>query len=133
MPVVRTATKIRPASARVIADRLGILFAAMPSQVRSDEATRAKAYLYALEGVSAEALDSVVRDVLRGSIPSLSPTFAPTPPELSRLCRELEAAIEAQALPPPAEPVVLKDISPAERERMVERFNSLRITLQTIE
>lgn len=97
--IERIGTMLAPASQEAIADRIGILFAALPAQDKGDDgALRARAYLFALDGVSLSALDGVTRDVLKGAIPSLNPTFAPTPPELSRLCRDRDAGLRAERL-----------------------------------
>src|SRR4051812_25490995 len=72
----RLDAKLRAAEPEEIAARMALLFAALPVQTKGeDESVRAKAYLFALDGVSLSALDAVTRGVLQGKIPSLNPTF----------------------------------------------------------
>ncbi len=87
--VERLDTQLHPAPRSIVAERMKIVLAALPSQDKgASEELRAQAYVYALEGVPLHILDEVVRDVLQGRISELSPVFAPTPPQLARICRE---------------------------------------------
>lgn len=80
---------LRPADQRQLADRLRVLFAALPSQDREGaEDLRVRAYLLALDGMPIAVVDEVLSDVLRGRIADVSPVFAPTPPQLARLCKQ---------------------------------------------
>jgi hypothetical protein len=95
--IERIDTQLRPASRNQIGDRLKILFAALSFQDKgvSDE-LKVQAYLYALDGVPLSVLDGVVRDVLQGRVDGIDPVFAPSPPQLARLCRERTEAMQQQ-------------------------------------
>ncbi len=66
-----------------------MLFAALASVNADTEVMelRMRAYLLALHGVPKEALNVAARQVLDGTAELERPQFAPTPPELARLCR----------------------------------------------
>ncbi len=76
-----------------------MLFSSLPLQAKGDgaEDLRIGAYHLALDGVSADAFESVVRDIIRGSLSDFDPRFVPTPPQLARVCRDRMADIWARA------------------------------------
>lgn len=84
----------RVASKAQIGERMKVLFASLAAQEKADsEDLRVRAYLYALDGVKMAVLDVVVKRVLQGRYDHLDAAFVPTPPQLSRLCRDEEARL----------------------------------------
>jgi hypothetical protein len=72
---------------------IGMLTAALPPHPGLAEAplaTRMDAYRVALDAFAGETLEALVAGILRG-IFAFDPEHLPTPPQLARACREIEA------------------------------------------
>lgn len=91
------------------------------------EEARAEGYLIALDGVPLFALREAVRLVLSGHAEGISPRFMPTSAELRRLVDELSrpARWHANQLRRLLDADVEREITPEERARVAERFQSL--------
>lgn len=97
----------RPASAKAstTAEVLSRLLSPFPERDGDDEGKldRFRAYMIAVEDFPGEVLVEAERRILKGEAGEIDPRFAPTPPQLARLCRALVA--ERRASAPRPDPV----------------------------
>jgi hypothetical protein len=142
--VERLDTLLRPASRSQIGDRLKIMFAAMSFQDKgvSDD-LRAQAYIYALDGVPLSVLDGVMRDVLQGRVDGIDLIFAPTPPQLAKVCRERTEDMQhirfkrsnegvqerLKMLPAPAPPVMTPEEAEAAQRRIDAKVEAAKASI----
>jgi len=122
--VERLTSQLRPAPSPVIDEAVRLVLNPFGGRAGGEE-PKVKAYLIALDGFPARAIEAAVRDVLQGRAEGVDPRFPPTPPQLARLCRAHRDRMADElgrrrgefqrALPPPRED---REPTPGERARV---------------
>jgi hypothetical protein len=121
---------------------LGRLFSALPVR-QGDAADQIEIYVFALEDVTHQALDTVVAQAIRGSHPKFSRKFAPTCAELAeaifdetaRVQRQIELAEEklkiADHRPVAARPMLIEERISAARQKMADEERKLLLKVDS--
>lgn len=119
-----------------IPQSLAALLASFPAADSSDPESTARAYLLAIEDISAQFVASAVRRFIRGEVSRDKHTFLPSAPELAIEARRLEkqADVEARlaaraALPKPLDEPS-KPKTAEEREKVAALMESLALGLK---
>ncbi len=107
---------LKPASIAETSAALQLLFDALPFQRGAKTDNVAAAYVEALRGMTAEAIEAGIRRFLRGEVEGVSPRFVPTPPELARIVR---TAVVPERIPEPRRIAPSHSETPGERARML--------------
>lgn len=105
----------KPASLAEISTALQVLFDALPFQRGSKTDNVAAAYVEALRGCTADAVNAGIRKFLRGECESVSPRFVPTPPELAKIVR---GVVIPMRIPVERRIEQHREMVPGERARM---------------